>query len=529
MHSKLLEKETKSKHLLDELSSQEAKTQALERQLQLAKQKAIELAEEKKRAEAEGLKLASKERQDAQRLIEENSTKQNKLQSELRAIQARLEQQQIILQAKEREVQAAEIAKEKAKQLSLEKDRALKAVERERALREKLSEDILSHQAQTASTRLETTMSSVIREKTRETEQLQATLTDQERKTQQLEQELQRMKDQAQALAQEKEHWRRQNEAMAKSKLDMEMQVKEEAARREAAEAAAVQQHDTFFLATHLKYLANLSKQKESLESCLSEHLRVSAFYWAAGSLCALGKAHHIPDELIQWLLACQHPNGGFGGNVGHDRHLLYTCHAVLSLVMLGKEDHILAQETADFVVSLQQPDGSFVGDIHGEVDTKYTYCALSVLKILKQEHRINMDAAMAHIKTCQNFDAGFGNIPGCESHGGHIFTAVGALSMGHQLDKLVEHFVSCKLHWINKDKLIQFILNCQDKDDGGIADRPGNVSDIFHTFFGICGLSMLGYFDDQPAFAAIKKVHPVFAIPDADVARLGLTAQIIL
>ncbi|RHY27359.1 hypothetical protein DYB32_006841 [Aphanomyces invadans] len=197
-------------------------------------------------------------------------------------------------------------------------------------------------------------------------------------------------------------------------------------------------EHDTFYLDTHLKYLANLSKQKESLESCLSEHLRVSAFYWAAGSLCALGKAHHIPDELIQWLLACQHPNGGFGGNIGHDRHLLYTCHAVLSLVMLGKEDQVLAEETADFVVSLQQPDGSFVGDIHGEVDTKYTYCALSVLKILKQEHRINIDAAMAYIKTCQNFDGGFGNIPGCESHGGHIFTAVGALSMGQQLDKVL-------------------------------------------------------------------------------------------
>ncbi|ETW01660.1 hypothetical protein H310_06282 [Aphanomyces invadans] len=327
-------------------------------------------------------------------------------------------------------------------------------------------------------------------------------------------------------------------------------------------------EHDTFYLDTHLKYLANLSKQKESLESCLSEHLRVSAFYWAAGSLCALGKAHHIPDELIQWLLACQHPNGGFGGNIGHDRHLLYTCHAVLSLVMLGKEDQVLAEETADFVVSLQQPDGSFVGDIHGEVDTKYTYCALSVLKILKQEHRINIDAAMAYIKTCQNFDGGFGNIPGCESHGGHIFTAVGALSMGQQLDKYVDvdtlgwwlcerqcdsgglngrpekqadvcyswWNISClvmmgKLHWINTDKLIQFILNCQDKDDGGIADRPGNVSDIFHTFFGICGLSMLGYFDsceDKARFAAIKKIHPVFAIPDADVARLGLTAQIL-
>ncbi|RHY27354.1 hypothetical protein DYB32_006842 [Aphanomyces invadans] len=92
-------------------------------------------------------------------------------------------------------------------------------------------------------------------------------------------------------------------------------------------------------------------------------------------------------------------------------------------------------------------------------------------------------------------------------------------------------HFLAGKLHWINTDKLIQFILNCQDKDDGGIADRPGNVSDIFHTFFGICGLSMLGYFDsceDKARFAAIKKIHPVFAIPDADIARLGLTAQIL-
>ena len=28
----------------------------------------------------------------------------------------------------------------------------------------------------------------------------------------------------------------------------------------------------------------------------------------------------------------------------------------------------------------------------------------------------------------------------------------------------------------------------------GGIADRPGDVVDVFHTVFGIAGLSLLSY-----------------------------------
>lgn len=47
----------------------------------------------------------------------------------------------------------------------------------------------------------------------------------------------------------------------------------------------------------------------------------------------------------------------------------------------------------------------------------------------------------------------------------------------------------------------------CQDDKRGGIADRPGNMADPFHTFFGIAGLSLLGY----PGFTAID---PVYALP---------------
>jgi hypothetical protein len=34
--------------------------------------------------------------------------------------------------------------------------------------------------------------------------------------------------------------------------------------------------------------------------------------------------------------------------------------------------------------------------------------------------------------------------------------------------------------------------MSAQDIDDGGIADRPGNIADAFHTYFGIAGM-----FDD--------------------------------
>ena len=95
---------------------------------------------------------------------------------------------------------------------------------------------------------------------------------------------------------------------------------------------------------------------------------------------------------------------------------------------------------------------------------------------------------------------------------------------------------------WIDGDALRRFILCCQDADDGGISDKPGTVAtvalptlrgsrstahtcstvhtsstahtcspssgdeaDVFHTFFGIAGLSLLtsdGVFPIDPAHA---------------------------
>ena len=71
------------------------------------------------------------------------------------------------------------------------------------------------------------------------------------------------------------------------------------------------------------------------------------------------------------------------------------------------------------------------------------------------------------------------------------------------------------------QDKLTQFILACQDEETGGIADRPGDMVDPFHTLFGICGLSLLG--DDK-----IKPVNPVFCMPEEVIQRTGLRLQLL-
>ncbi len=65
----------------------------------------------------------------------------------------------------------------------------------------------------------------------------------------------------------------------------------------------------------------------------------------------------------------------------------------------------------------------------------------------------------------------------------------------------------------------------------GGIADRPGNMVDLFHTFFGICGLSLLGYFEkndwnpDGNSFLP-PTIEPTYALPRHLVEKLGLPVQ---
>lgn len=68
-------------------------------------------------------------------------------------------------------------------------------------------------------------------------------------------------------------------------------------------------------------------------------------------------------------------------------------------------------------VVERQNEDGSFRGDDWGEVDTRFCYIALSICSLLNRLDAINVDKCVEWIVKCRNYDGGFGNQPGAESH----------------------------------------------------------------------------------------------------------------
>ncbi len=69
-----------------------------------------------------------------------------------------------------------------------------------------------------------------------------------------------------------------------------------------------------------------------------------------------------------------------------------------------------------------------------------------------------------------------------------------------------------------------QFILNFQDEKDGGIADRPRDMRGVYHTFFGLYGLSLIGHMEKTGS----RGGGTVFALPTGVVWKLGLRAQVI-
>ncbi|KAJ3054174.1 hypothetical protein HK097_002496 [Rhizophlyctis rosea] len=310
----------------------------------------------------------------------------------------------------------------------------------------------------------------------------------------------------------------------------------------------------TFLKELHVKFIKQLDDNKDELEYWTGEHLRLSGVYWA---LTALDLMHSLEafqkEEVLEFVLSCLNDDGGFGGFTGYDSHLLYTLSGVQILATYNALDRFDKEKIVEFVSCLQdRTSGAFRGDKWGEVDTRFSYCALSCLSLLGRLDAVDVPLAVNFIDRCKNFDGGYGNVPGSESHAGQIFCCVGALSITKSLhlvdadqlgwwlaerqlkngglngrpEKLEDVCYSWwvlsslamldRIHWISKDHLRKFILSAQDEETGGIADRAGDYPDVFHTVFGVAGLSLLG---DE----TLKKVDPRYCMPVYVTNRLGL------
>ncbi|KAI9700603.1 MAG: hypothetical protein M1820_006757 [Bogoriella megaspora] len=288
----------------------------------------------------------------------------------------------------------------------------------------------------------------------------------------------------------------------------------------------------------HVAYIQSLDQRRDELEYWMTEQLRISGIYWGLTALHLLGHPDALPrDEVLNYVISCQRDDGGFGAAPGHDSHMLYTVSAVQILAMLdaigefGERVPGGTEKIGRFIADLQNREtGVFAGDKWGEEDTRFMFGALNALSLLHLMHLIDVEKCVEYVKACQNFDGAYGVCPGAESHSGQVYTCVGTLAIAGRLDvadidalgawlserqlpngglngrpeKLEDVCYSWwvgsslamigKLHWIDKKRWSSFILQCQDPDNGGIADRPGDMVDVFHTVFGITGLSLLGY-----------------------------------
>ncbi|KJE96529.1 rab geranylgeranyl transferase [Capsaspora owczarzaki ATCC 30864] len=306
-------------------------------------------------------------------------------------------------------------------------------------------------------------------------------------------------------------------------------------------------------------YIASYENKAEvDFEHCVTDHLRVSGIYWGLNALCLMG----MPDRLnraatVAYIRDCQQPNGGFAGALGHDATMLHTYSAIQVLLLeksLRSTDGTMA-DTIDiagvirYVAGLQQPDGSFACDEWGERDTRATYCAIATLYLLNGLDSIKVDAAVAHLMRCQNWDFGFGSVPDTESHAGQIFCCLATLAILNrlsQLDQRAQQQLSdwlverqrdsgglngrpgkihdaCYAWWtlaslaildpsgwksrINLEGACQYLISTQNRSTGGLAPRPNERADVFHTHFAIAGLALLGH-------ASIQAVDARFCLP---------------
>ncbi|KAH0485767.1 MAG: uncharacterized protein KVP18_004236 [Porospora cf. gigantea A] len=251
--------------------------------------------------------------------------------------------------------------------------------------------------------------------------------------------------------------------------------------------------------------------------------------------------------QVLQWIFACyDRQSGGFRPNLNHHANLSATQYALHCLALLGALDdpRLDCTLTAKFVASLQRMDGCFMLDSDGESDNRFVLQAALSLKLLNRMDSIDVTSAVEWIRSSKNYDGGFGVIPGGESHAAYTYCCVCALALFGRLD-IVDHdllggwlaqrqLTSCggfngrpekspdvcyswwiyatlvilgRESWVSAEALLSFLQAAQD-DSGGIADRPLNMPDVFHTFFGLAAMSLL-----KPELQLVPW-DPVYCLP---------------
>ncbi|RVW49226.1 Geranylgeranyl transferase type-1 subunit beta [Vitis vinifera] len=295
---------------------------------------------------------------------------------------------------------------------------------------------------------------------------------------------------------------------------------------------------------------------------------RLTLAYFAISGLHILG-ALDENHQMNIWVAAgqffgfhgsrsSQFPRDDKGVLIHNGSHLASTYCALAILKIVGYNfSCINSKSILTSMRNLQQPDGSFMPThVGAETDLRFVFCAAAICSMLENWSGMDKEKAKEYILNCQSYDGGFGLIPGSESHGGGTYCAVASL----QLMGFIEHDIlsksssssiinvpllldwslqrqaadggfqgrankasdTCYAFWgpknlrgyklIDKKALHGFLLTCQSQY-GGFSKFPGQLPDLYHSYYGFSAFSML----EEPGLIPI-----CVELGIADIAAIG-------
>jgi geranylgeranyl transferase type-1 subunit beta len=190
----------------------------------------------------------------------------------------------------------------------------------------------------------------------------------------------------------------------------------------------------------HIKYWQRCLKSLLPTQYTSNDSSRMTLGFFILSALDLLGAgATTLPSkeraDIRDWILRCQHPNGGFCGSPNHrfpdafyvdvgngpqqmdPANLPATFFAILSLTFVGNLEGVKRNECLRWLKRLQREDGSFgelvtqEGKIEGGRDMRYCHVATAVRWLLRGDaplsetekvEDINVEALMDHLRSGQ-------------------------------------------------------------------------------------------------------------------------------
>ncbi|KAK0708247.1 terpenoid cyclases/protein prenyltransferase alpha-alpha toroid [Lasiosphaeris hirsuta] len=283
--------------------------------------------------------------------------------------------------------------------------------------------------------------------------------------------------------------------------------------------------------------------------------------------------------SLWSWLCELKQPDGGFQVFLGGEEDIrgAYCTAVIIRLLNLpldltptspawtsdGTVD--LFSGVGDYVRRCQTFEGGISGQPNAEAHGAYAFCALGALALLGDPRRtipryLDVPRLISWLSSRQYApEAGFSGrtnklVDGCYSHwvGGCFPLIEACLSSPGAPDQAAGHPANAVRlppvpeSLFSREGLIRYILCCcQDQSKrGGLRDKPGKMSDAYHSCYVLSGLSsaqhqwqlapsgteddstaatvdlvwtVLPYLDDVQVFDQknlVRPIHPVYAIP---------------